>query len=78
MQHEGALKTNVQNGMPHGFLSVRTSSPTRYGQPHANIAALEHYLKTLRHQVDRVRRRARHQHDRHGRGITAQALSVSA
>ncbi len=45
IQHEGALKTNVQNGFPHGFLSVHQFA-TRYGQPHANIAALVHYLKT--------------------------------
>ena len=43
MQNPGALKFNVQNGMPHGFLSVRTFA-SRYGQPHANIVALERYL----------------------------------
>jgi kumamolisin len=43
MQHPGALKVNIQNGMPHGYLSVRTFA-NRYGQPHANIAALERYL----------------------------------
>jgi kumamolisin len=43
LQNAGALKVNVQDGMPHGFLSVRTFA-SRYGQPHANIAALERYL----------------------------------
>ncbi len=44
LQNEGALETNVERGMPHGFLSVRTFAD-RYGQTHANIVALERYLK---------------------------------
>jgi kumamolisin len=44
LQNAGGLKTSVQSGMPHGFLSVGAFA-RRYGQPHANIVALERYLK---------------------------------
>ncbi|HEY2316224.1 MAG TPA: S53 family peptidase [Streptosporangiaceae bacterium] len=44
LQNAGALKTNVQRGMPYGWLPVRTFA-NRYGQSLANVAALERYLK---------------------------------
>jgi kumamolisin len=44
LRKAGALKTNVQKGMPYGFLSV-TKFADRYGQTRASVAALEKYLK---------------------------------
>ena len=38
------LKSDVEGGMKHGFLSVKRFSG-RYGQTHANIVALERYLR---------------------------------
>lgn len=44
LRNAGALKSAVQGGMSHGFLSVKQFS-SRYGQTHTNIVALERYLK---------------------------------
>ncbi len=44
LRNASALKSAVEGGMSHGFLSVKKFS-ARYGQTHANIVALENYLK---------------------------------
>jgi kumamolisin len=44
LRNVNELKSDVEGGMKHGFLSVKRFSG-RYGQTHANIVALERYLK---------------------------------
>ena len=44
LRNVNELKSDVEGGMKHGFLSVKRFS-SRYGQTHANIVALERYLK---------------------------------
>jgi kumamolisin len=44
LRNVNELKSDVEGGMKHGFLSVKRFS-SRYGQTHANIVSLERYLK---------------------------------
>jgi kumamolisin len=44
LRNASALKSVVQAGMPHGYLSVK-SFASEYGQTRAHVAALQKYLK---------------------------------
>jgi subtilase family serine protease len=44
LRQAGALESDVQRGMPHGFLNVGTFA-SRYGQTKPRVAALEKYLR---------------------------------
>jgi kumamolisin len=44
LRNASALKSLVEAGMPHGYLSVKTFA-SEYGQTRAHVAALQKYLK---------------------------------